>query len=400
MARSIAAPVPPSTLSGAARPLKGLAQGFAHGLGRGAAGLAHAVAAGARFVRAHRRLRIALIAAVAILALAAAGWQLARHTSLTAVEQVQVSGLTSVPGANSGQIETALRGAARGMSTLGVSQSALRATVAQYPIVREVRARAKFPHGLRIEVFEQPPVAVLVAGGARTAVAADGVVLGPSYLSSALPQVNAAAAAAATTTTTVTGHAKPAATLPAPGRSVTEGVLLDELALLGAAPGPLAREAMHVYMGSKGLTVALRGGLLAYFGDATMAHAKWISLARVLASPTSAGAAYVDVRLPERPAAGWAPGTTRPGTGSVEGESSSVGADPNTAAELAAGLDAAVSGNSSASTSAGASSSPGMGASSSPGASGQGSGEEAESESAAQPEVSAGVAPGQAESTG
>lgn len=395
MARSIAAPAPPSTLSGVARPLNGLVQGLAHGLGRGAAGLAHAVAAGARFVRAHRRLRIALIAAVAIVVLAAAGWQLARHTSLTAVEQVQVSGLTTAPGANSAQIETALRGAARGMSTLGVSQSALRAVVAQYPIVREVRARARFPHGLRIEVVEQPPVAALVAGGARTAVAADGVVLGPSYLSSALPQVNAAAVA--TTTTTVTGHTKPVASLPAAGRSVSAGVLLAELAVLGAAPGPLAREAMHVYMGSKGLTVVLRGGLLAYFGDATMAHAKWISLARVLASPTSAGAAYVDVRLPERPAAGWAPGTTRPETGSVEGESSSVGADPNTAAELAAGLDAAVSGNASASTSTGA----GAGASSSPGASGQGSGEEAETGSAApQPEVSAGVAPGQAESTG
>lgn len=397
MARSIAAPAPPSTLSGVARPLNGLVQGLAHGLGRGAAGLAHAVAAGARFVRAHRRLRIALIAAAAILALAAAGWQLARHTSLTAVEQVQVSGLTTAPGANSAQIETALRGAARGMSTLGVNQSALRAAVAQYPIVREVRAQARFPHGLRIEVVEQPPVAALVAGGARTAVAADGVVLGPSYLSSALPQVNAAAVATTTTTTTVTGHTKPVASLPAAGRSVSAGVLLAELAVLGAAPGPLAREAMHVYMGSKGLTVVLRGGLLAYFGDATMAHAKWISLARVLASPTSAGAAYVDVRLPERPAAGWAPGTTRPETGSVEGESSSVGADPNTAAELAAGLDAAVSGNASASTSTSA----GAGASSSPGASGQGPDEEAESGSAApQPEVSAGVAPGQAESTG
>ena len=374
-----------------ARPLKGLVQGLAHGLGRGAAGLAHAVAAGARFVGAHRRLRIALIAAVAILALAAAGWQLARHTSLTAVEQVQVSGLTTAPGANSAQIETALSGAARGMSTLAVNQSALRAAVAQYPIVREVRARARFPHGLRIEVVEQPPVAALVAGGARTAVAADGVVLGPSYLSSALPQVNAAAA--------TTAHAEPVASLPAAGGSVSAGVLLAELAVLGAAPGPLAREVTHVYMGPKGLTVALRGGVEAYFGDATRVHAKWISLARVLASPTSAGAAYVDVRLPERPAAGWAPGTTRPGTGSGEGESSSVGADPNTAAELAAGLDAAVSGSTSASTST---DSTGTGTSS--GASAESTGEEAQSgsegEAAATPEVSAGAAPGETGTAG
>ena len=58
--------------------------------------------------------------------------------------------------------------------------------------------------------------------------------------------------------------------------------------------------------------MALRGGLLAYFGDATLPHAKWLSLARVLADPSSAGASYVDVRLPERPAAGFAAGVTAP----------------------------------------------------------------------------------------
>jgi cell division protein FtsQ len=417
MARSIAAPAPPSTLSGVARPLKGLAQGLAHGLGYGVAGLAHAIATGAGFVRAHRRLRIVLIAVVAIVAVAAAGWQLARHTSLSAVEQVQVSGLTTAPGTESGAIEAALRGTARGMSTLGVNQGALRAAVAQYPIVREVRARARFPHGLRIEVVEQPPVAALVVGGERTAVAADGVVLGPSYLSSALPQVNVVASTAASTstsspsssfstststTTTSTSHANPIATLPAAGRSVTGRVLLDELAVLGAAPGPLAREATHVYMGSKGLTVALRGGVQAYFGDATRAHAKWISLARVLASPTSAGAGYVDVRLPERPAAGWAPGAIRPGAGSSESEPPGAAtgeaptADPTTAAELAAGLDAAVSGSAGTSTSTSTESSPG--------ATGEGSGEETESVSesgaAATPAASAEAAPGEAESTG
>lgn len=365
MARSIAAPASPSTLSGAARPLKGLARGVGYGL----AGLAHAIGTGVRIVRAHRRLRIAAIAAAAVLAVAAAGWQLARHTSLTAVEQVQVSGLASTPGANSGQIEAALRGAARGMSTLGVSQSALRAAVARYPIVREVRARPKFPHGLRIEVVEQPPVAALIAGGDRTAVAANGVVLGPSYLSSSLPQVNAVAT-------------------PAPGRRVTGGALLDELIVLGAAPGPLARDVTHVYMGSKGLTVVLHGGLEAYFGDATRPHAKWISLVRVLASPTSAGAAYIDVRLPERPAAGWAPGTTRPGAETSESETSGAAtgepatADPATAADLAAGLDAAVSGSTSTSTSPGAAAGTGAGtgteAASSPGPGSTGGAEENE----------------------
>ena len=50
----------------------------------------------------------------------------------------------------------------------------------------------------------------------------------------------------------------------------------------------------------------MRNGLLVYFGDATRPHAKWLSLARVLADPSSAGATYIDVRVPERPAAGFA----------------------------------------------------------------------------------------------
>ncbi len=111
-----------------------------------------------------------------------------------------------------------------------------------------------------------------------------------------------------------------------------------------------------MYSGPKGLTVVLRSGLLAYFGDATRPHAKWIALTRVLADPSSAGVAYIDVRLPERPAAGFAPGTARPEASSTETESSG-GSDPATTAELAAGLDAAVGGGSSSSTGSSGSSS-------------------------------------------
>jgi len=64
----------------------------------------------------------------------------------------------------------------------------------------------------------------------------------------------------------------------------------------------------RVYTDSNGLTVAMRNGLLAYFGDATRPHAKWLSLARVLADPGSAGASYVDVRVAEHPAAGFPSG--------------------------------------------------------------------------------------------
>jgi cell division protein FtsQ len=316
-------------------------------------GAARATRTGITAVWARRRLRIALLAVLIAGLLLGGSWQLLRHSSLTAVEHVQVRGLVAVHGADTAAIETALTGAAHRMSTLAVNPAALRAAVAPYPIVRSVSAHAGFPHGLRIEVVERPPVAALVVGGVRTAVAADGVVLGAGFLSNSLPLVSPGKAVSAATTA-----------LPAAGGSVRGASLLGALAVLGVAPAPLAHAVTRVYSGPKGLTVALRGGLLAYFGDATRPHAKWLSLARVLADPGSAGAAYIDVRLPERPAAGFAPGTTRPDASSTELESSGA-ADPNTAAELASGLDAAVGGGSSSGAASGASTGSGAGAESS-----------------------------------
>jgi cell division protein FtsQ len=334
----------------------------------------HTTRAGIAAVWAHRRLRIALLAVLIAISLLGGGYQLLRHSSLTAVEHVQVHGLVAVHGADTAAIETALTGAAHSMSTLAVNPAALRVAVASYPIVGTVRVHPSFPHGLRIEVVERPPVAALVVGGASTAVAADGVVLGPGFLSSSLPLLNTGKAASASASVATT-------TLPPVGGSVRGASLLGALAVLGAAPAPLAHAVTRVYAGPKGLTVALRGGLLAYFGDATRPHAKWLSLARVLADPSSAGAVYVDVRLPERPAAGFAPGTTRPDASSTEPESTGASSDPNTAAELASGLDAAVGGG------AGASASAGSGAGSEPSAgeeaaqSGSGSSETGSSES-------------------
>ncbi len=302
-------------------------------------------------VWARRRLRIALLTITIAIPLLGGVYQLLRHSSLSSVEHVQIRGLTAVHGADTAAIETALTGAARGMSTLAVSPVVLQAAVAAYPVVGAVRVHPSFPHGLRIEVLERPPVAALVVNGASTAVAADGVVLGSGFLSSSLPLVNTGKTQTAASADAAASKA--ATVLPAVGGSVRGASLLGALAILGAAPTPLLHEVTRVYEGPKGLTVALHGNLLAYFGDATRPHAKWLSLVRVLADPSSAGASYVDVRLPERPAAGFAPGTSRPDASSTELESTGASSDPNTAAELAGGLDAALGGGSSAATSSG-----------------------------------------------
>lgn len=301
--------------------------------------------AGVAFVWPRRRLRIALIASLCLPVLGVGGWLLLRNTSLAAVQNVRVSG---VHGHDAPQIEAALKRAARGMSTLHVRPAALRAAVSQYPLVRDVRVSPSFPHGLHITVIEQPPVAVLLAAGQRTAVAADGVVLGASLLGRTLPSVRIGGVA------------------PLPGQRLTGGGTRAELRVLGAAPATLLGWTQAVTTGSEGIVVTMRTGLELYFGNAARPHAKWFAAARVLADPSSAGASYIDVRLPERPIAG----SSAPG--GLSGASAQVGASGESASSLAARLDEAVAGGAS-SAAAAATAAPGAGEPSAEQASGESS---------------------------
>jgi cell division protein FtsQ len=289
----------------------------------------------------HRRLRIALMTALVLLPLLAGGWLLLRKSSFTAVEHVKVSGLH---GPQAQAIEAALDGAASHMSTLDVHLAALRAAAASFPVVRAVHAVPSFPHGLRIEVTEQPPVAALTIAGARTAVAADGVVLGPALLSSSLPALSEPQGATSTS--------------PQPGQRVQGESLLAELTVLGAAPRPLERFVARVYTspGDQGLTVAMHNGLLVYFGDAARPHAKWTALARVLADPSSAGAVYIDARVPERPAAGFSPAGAPSASATSTGQQATT--PESTVAALAAKLTEGTNGEPAASSTAAPASAP------------------------------------------
>jgi len=320
-------------------------------LARQYAGRAGGTRAALAAIAARRRARTALLVLLVATALLAGGWMWLRSSPFVSVQRVRVSG---VHGPEAARIEAALVAAAQHMSTLHVNSGALGAAVAPFAVVRELHAIPIFPHGLRIQVVEQLPVAALTVAdrsgiGQRTAVAADGVVLGPALLSGSLPSLSGAYE-------------------PAVGQRVRSSSLLASLTVLGAAPAPLARLVKDVFTGPKGLTVAMRNGLLAYFGDATRPHAKWFSLARVLADPSSAGASYVDVRLPARPAAGFPAGVVPPAAATAataEGNSSTserMSSTESTVAALAAGLTAGQGGSS---TSAGATAgTPATGASS------------------------------------
>ena len=261
--------------------------------------------------------------------LAVGGWRWLRTSSLVSVDRVQVTGLH---GPDAHEIERALVTAGKRMTTLDVNHRALLAAVEPYHLVRSLTVSTSFPHGLRIDVVEQPPVATLNVSGAQTAVAADGAVFGPALVSASLP--------------TVTGAYEPPA-----GGIVHDASLVAELEVLGAVPRPLAPFLARAFEGPRGLTIVMRDGLEAYFGDASRAHAKWLALAVVLSDSSSAHSSTVDVRTPERPAAQFPSGYAPPSAAVSSGEAGAASAGSSSesiATALAAGLAAAAGYGSSA----------------------------------------------------
>jgi cell division protein FtsQ len=269
----------------------------------------------------------AIIGLFVVVPLLCGGWLWLRDSSLVSVRHVHITG---VHGTDAIEIRNALDTAAARMTTMDFNAGALRSAVSSFAIVGALHVSTSLPHTVSISVTERPPVAALLSAGQRTAVAADGTVLGPALLSSSLPVVSGSVE-------------------PPPGARLHEAEPLAAVAVLGGAPASLAPFVVRVLNGAEGLTVAMRNGLLVYFGDATRPRAKWLSLARVLTSPSSAGALYVDVRLPERPAAGFSsPSSSSTPVGSTPVQ---TGASDPTAAALAARLATAVGGGSATSTS-------------------------------------------------
>jgi cell division protein FtsQ len=222
-----------------------------------------------------------IAAAAAVLLLLGGAWLWLRDSSLVAVEKVTITG---VSGPNAGQIRGVLTRAARNMTTLNVRTGQLRLAVAPYPVVKDIHVSTQFPHGLRIRVVEQLPVAALEAGGRSIAAAGDGTVL-HDVSTASLPVI-----------------AVPV--LPG-GSEITERPALDALAVLSVSPRRiLARIAQVSTQPVHGLVVALHSGPSIYFGDGSDLAAKWIAATEVLADPSSAGATYVDVTDPARPVAG------------------------------------------------------------------------------------------------
>ena len=227
-----------------------------------------------------RRRLLILLAVAGVLAAVYLAWL--RDSSLVRVEKVTVTGLTTE---RAPQIRAALVRAARRMTTLHVDEGALRRAVGSDPLVRSVSAQPDFPHGLRIDVTENVAHALLVGAGRRVAVAGNGTVLTGQPLEGGLPTIRLADPA------TVGRVANPSA------------AALVEVA--GAAPlAILGRLSRVTRQPGKGIVGLVRRGPVIYFGGTTQLETKWAEAVAILADRQSQGAAYVDVRLPERPVAG------------------------------------------------------------------------------------------------
>jgi cell division protein FtsQ len=222
----------------------------------------------------------ATAAFLCVLGVLGALWLWLRDSPLVAVEDVTVTGLS---GPDAGRVREALSDAARDMTTLHVRKGELRTAVDPYPAVLDVRTDPDFPHRLRIVVRERNPVGTVVAGDQRVPVAADGTLMRTTP-SGGLPEI-------------------PAKALPG-GTHAGEPGVRRALRVLAAAPPAMRARVTRVYMGEHGLTLPLRNGPTLYLGGSERLAAKWAAVATVLADPTSTGATYLDVRLPERPAAG------------------------------------------------------------------------------------------------
>jgi len=233
-----------------------------------------------------RRRLLALLAG--LVALSAVYWLWFRDSSFARVNTVYVTG---VDGPQARAIRSALEQAGLDMTTLHVRTSDLRKAVAGYPVVRSISAQGNFPHKLAIDVTLNLPVAVIQSPSGRKPVAADGLLLSDVPIDSGLPVLSTRAALA--------------------GDRITQGRAFELVRVVGLAPQRLRSRLKTVLIRPGVWIVAqVRNGPELRFGNASRLPAKWMAAARVLAAAGARGATYIDLRLPERPAAGGLPTTS------------------------------------------------------------------------------------------
>jgi len=230
-----------------------------------------------------RRRAVAL--AVASLVFAAFYMLWLRDSPLVAVKEVRVTGIS---GESAGEVRAALERAAKDSTTLHVDRAAIEEVAESFPVVQSVVITPDFPNSMSIRVIEHRPAALLQLGARKVAVAGDGSVLTGLTVKGALPTIE------------IEGGV--------PARQLEPGPVLDAARVAGGAPPAITARLEKIERErGRGVVVHVKDGPELVFGDAGRIAAKWAAAVRVLADKDAAGAEYIDVRIPERPAAGGLP---------------------------------------------------------------------------------------------
>lgn len=212
-----------------------------------------------------------------------------RDLPLFEIREVEVTGTESLSSSDERKEAEALTGAVRtslgGMTTLHVRQDELEGALARWPRVAGVQVETDFPNGATARLELRENGAVIGEGEGAVLVATDGTLLGPAGEGTeTLPRLGG----------------EP----PADDRIGLGGPRLSQAIVLGAVPTEIRPFVASSRIGEQGIEVELSNGLLLIFGDDSKPSAKWKAATTVIADPELAGARYVDLTVPWRPAVG------------------------------------------------------------------------------------------------
>lgn len=241
-------------------------------------------------VARRRRLRlVGLLALVLAIGLAISWFTWLRDLPVFEIRDVRVTGLETLSTAEDQEEAAALTRTVTtslgGMTTLHVRQDELDRALARWPRVAGVDVSTEFPNGATARLDLREDGSVIGEGDTAVLVATDGTLLGPvGEGTGTLPLIGG----------------EP----PPDDRATLGGPRLSQAIVLGSVPTEIRPFVDRSRIGEKGIEVELTNGLLLIFGDDTKPEAKWKAATTVIADPELAGAGYVDLTVPWRPAVG------------------------------------------------------------------------------------------------
>jgi cell division protein FtsQ len=230
--------------------------------------------------------RRSIVVSLSIVALAAAGYLVARDTGMFAVRRIEITG---APPTVVRQVDRALAPLV-GTSLVALDGQGLERRVDALPSVVAVRYDRNFPHTLRVSVVPERPVAVLRSGNTAWLVSARARVI---------------ARIAPTAQRRLPRVWLPAATRIIPGAFLAPNAGGGAARALGFAQGFTMR-IRFASSGNGGVVFNLASGLELRLGDPSDTRLK-LAVARRALPLLPAGTTYLDVSLPGRPVAGGNP---------------------------------------------------------------------------------------------